>query len=523
MNDLAALTNEPLIHFDWARGQAGTREFDYGAGGIPYEAYIGRIVESWKIPEIGIWIFKIRQGVHFALNPASEASRLVNGRELTADDIVWNVRLYHTDPTYPNSATRVSYPAMAKAVQIDKTGPVEVTLKAPVDTWTAFFWILFGGCAQRIYAPEVVQKYGGITDWRNVVGTGPFMFTDFVSQSVATFKRHPNYYLKDPVGPGKGNQVPYIDTLKYLAVPDLSTRLAVMRTGKADWIADIQSEDARGLIRTNPQLQYKRRLAQAPVIYMRQDKPDLPFKDVRVRQALMMVTDYEALSRDLYRGDAEILTWPVNSAYKGTLYTPMEEQPEAVQALYKHNTEGAKQLLATAGYPNGFKTKMIIQNRSEDLDRAQALKAMWDKAGVDLELQPKETAIYLSINGGVTYEEMYLNTSTTSVVSLVNLFDISPLRTVKYKIMDPVAVKAYDDMQKHIFIDMPGAYEIYRKVVPYVLEKAYVIPLPSAYIYTLWQPWVKNHYGEGASYWISMWTPFVWIDQDIKEQMTGRR
>jgi pyruvate/oxaloacetate carboxyltransferase len=59
--------------------------------------------------------------------------------------------------------------------------------------------------------PEVVEKYGSGADWRNSVGTGPFMLTDLVASSSATLVRNPNYWDKDPVGPGKGNQLPYLD------------------------------------------------------------------------------------------------------------------------------------------------------------------------------------------------------------------------------------------------------------------------------------------------------------------------
>ena len=49
----------------------------------------GNLAESWETPDPLTYVFHIRQGVHYALDPDSEASRLVNGRELTADDVVY--------------------------------------------------------------------------------------------------------------------------------------------------------------------------------------------------------------------------------------------------------------------------------------------------------------------------------------------------------------------------------------------------------------------------------------------------
>jgi ABC-type oligopeptide transport system substrate-binding subunit len=59
---------------------------------------------------------------------------------------------------------------------------------------------------------------------------------------------------------------------------------------------------------------------------MRTDKQDLPFKDKRVRQALMMATDFQSLKNNLYRGEAEILVWPfIKGKGYESAYVPMEE------------------------------------------------------------------------------------------------------------------------------------------------------------------------------------------------------
>ena len=77
------------------------------------------------------------------------------------------------------------------------------------------------------------------------------------------------------------------------------------------------------------------------------------------------------------------------------------------------------------------------------------------------------------------------------------------------------------EMQKYVFINMPKVEQLYRSLVPYIMEQAYHIPRPTPYSYTFWQPWVKNHNGEIPIY--SQWAKYVWIDQDLKEKMTGRR
>ena len=75
-----------------------------------------------------------------------------------------------------------------------------------------------------IYPPELWEKYGDLTDWRNSCGSGPFILKDFVPGSSAYLERNDNYWETDPVGPGMGNPLPYLDGVEYLIIPDLSTK-----------------------------------------------------------------------------------------------------------------------------------------------------------------------------------------------------------------------------------------------------------------------------------------------------------
>ena len=191
----------------------------------------------------------------------------------------------------------------------------------------------------------MVAKYGDVQDWRNAVGTGPFILLDFVPGSSLTFKKNPNYWGTDPVGPGKGNPLPYVDTYKQLVIPDLSTRLAGLRTAKIDFMSDIVLDDADSLIKANPDMKYVTYLSNNPwVIGMRRDKSDNPLSSVKVRQALMLATDFNAFKNDLFKGQGDIDVYPVNKQV-ASLYQPLSEMPQAVQDLFKYNPDKAKQLL----------------------------------------------------------------------------------------------------------------------------------------------------------------------------------
>src|ERR1035437_2732842 len=187
------------------------------------------------------------------------------------------------------------------------------------------------------------------------------MLTDYTKGSSLTYTKNPDYWETDPVGPGKGNKLPYVDVYKEVIITDVSARIAALRTGKID-IADgtaapaggaLNSVDAQPLIKANPQIQYTKSLSNTPwAITRRTDKQDQPFKDVKVRQALMLATDFNALKQVLFGDDAEIDVWPVNKNVTA-MYQPLSEMPQAVQDLYTYNPTKAKQLLSDAGYPSG--------------------------------------------------------------------------------------------------------------------------------------------------------------------------
>jgi peptide/nickel transport system substrate-binding protein len=522
------LTNGTLLGGDWAKGPAGTNQVTWtnmGYYGVDFER--GNLAESWEIPEVGTVIFHIRKGVRFALDPNNEASRLMNGREFTADDLIFN---FTRACTFPTSFVRITQRLLATTTTFTKTDKYTVTMKNPEDPYTGFLLFAMGiGCRQM--APEVLQKYGSQMDWRNSVGTGPFILTDFVSGAQATLKKNPNYWDKDPVGPGKGNQVPYLDGVKFLIIPDVSTQMAAIRTAKADVAPLLTADDAKSLMKSNPEMQYKKTMTDQPnIIGMRTDKPDLPYKDKRVRQALMMATDLEMFRTQLYGGDAEALVWPVARQNAPDLIDPLDKMPQSVQALYKYNPESAKKLLADAGYPSGFKTSVVCSSQATAVDAMSVVKEMWSKVGVDLDIQIREQVVYQSISSARSFTDLYYGMTLGSGVyaNMVSFRGTSMFNRSYWDEpigKDPQVEAAYAEIQKNLFTNDAKTRQIYRELMPYVLEQAPVIPVPNPYLYLFWQPWVKNYHGEGmVDYSMGgVWTTWTWMDQTMKASMTGRK
>jgi peptide/nickel transport system substrate-binding protein len=522
-------TNDELLTGDWAKGPAGTGEVEWEIGGTNrLDQKAGAIAESWEIPQQGTIIFHIRQGVHWALNPKSEASRLVNGRELTVSDVVYSINRAFTTP---GAYFRVGYPNLCQTAVVTAGPENTVTVTCPVSEWVNLI-ILPDYLA--IVPPEVIAKYGNMQDWRNSVGTGPFMLTDFVSNSLATYVKNPNYWEKNPIGPGKGDQLPYLDGIKVAIIPDSSTRVAAFRTGKIYILSGTQETRlVVGSLLDDPTLKiiWKRYMMDSSFcLGMRTDLAESPFSKKDVRQAIMYALDLKAVKDKYYLGDAELQVWPIcppPAEYKD-VYVPLEELPANVQALYAGpDVTKAKELLKKAGYPNGFNVTAIgTVAFTVCPDILSMFQSDLAKVGINMTIDLKDLAVYGARLGARNYGAYDILMGGMSGIGsyqrMINFRGTSQ-NNLSY-VNDPVVEAAYQEMQKYIGIDEAKCMQIHRNLMPYLLEQAYVIPVPGPYYYVLWWPWVKNYHGElTVGYYNSTDIgKYIWLDQALKKEMTGK-
>jgi peptide/nickel transport system substrate-binding protein len=513
---------EQYMGADWMRGPAGSNVANLAGGGGSFEDSLGpQVMDRWEIPEKGVYKLHVREGVRWQPVP-SEAGRLMNNRLVTADDIVAGFnRLLNRDPKTPAPESWILFgqPGVSRTANITKTGPMDVTITTPSEFMTAFTWIVQGAGFMRVYPPDVVAKYGNLSNWRNAVGTGPYMLMDYVPGSQFVYKKNPTYWGIDPSGPGKGNQLPYPDSYRELIIPDYSTTLAAVRTGKLDILSGVVLTDAQQLWKTAPKLEYTSYLNGSYVIGMRQDKKDKPYSDVRVRRALMMATNFDQIKDNYYGGEAEIISWPANSTTN--FYVPFEQLPATTQELYKYNPEKAKTLLKDAGYPNGFKVTLVVQNTSQRIDEMSIIKDMWSKIGVDVVLDIKEPGVYAPlVAAGTPYEEMLFRLQTSPY--LMHLYQSYTRGTAILNVShvnnpggtDPYLEELFQIEDKELFVDMNKVYDAVKKTNLYAMDNAFAIPWPLPKQYNFWWPWLKNYYGAGVGL-----IRYAWIDQDLKKSM----
>ncbi len=511
------LTNDELWMGDWTKGRAGgygTGESEWFVGGLNrLETKAGSLAERWEIQGKHTIIFHLRKGVKWQNKPPT------NGRELTAEDVVFSLKRQCTLPT---AYMKQAYPKACETMEITAPDPYTVVVKCDPQYFGDVITLLPDYMC--IFPKDAVEQFGNLNDWKNSIGTGPFLLTEFVPGSVVSFTRNPSYWEKNPIGPGKGDQLPYLDAVKLMVIPDESTFQAAFRTGQLD-TATFEWDVAQEFLR-DPRLKHARFSEDATYcIFMRTDKKDSPYADKRVRQALSLAIDYNGIVKQYFGGDGIPVKWPIIfvKEYAGA-YLPLDQMPKAAQELYSYNPEKAKQLLAEAGYPNGFKVKVIAYNTRLQMDILQLIKDYWAKVGVELTIEPKDYSSWLGLFARRAYDEMLCgsNSGIGTYFKAINYTGTS-MYNGSY-VNDPVLNKARDDMMA-AYPDEATVDKIHREILPYVMEQAYVIPLPGPYYYRFWWPWVKNYSGEASLGYYNTFNfaKYVWIDQELKQSILGSK
>ena len=390
--------NEKLGISDWALDRDIS---DYKSVVPDASALRGNLAESWETPDATTIIFHIRRGVRWHDKPP------MSGRELTADDVVYSLQRAAGFGEFETSDWKYTMASLpVESITATDKHTVVFKLERPsLDALTSSLsdlnaWIL---------PPEVIEKHGDYKDWRNMVGTGPFMLTDWSEGVSITHTKIPDYWGHDEKYPE--NRLPYVDELKSLFIKEKATRLAALRSGKIDLLcgfAWIQSVDVvKSLQKTNPELQiHPVPLFSNNSINLNRRNP--PFDDIGVRQAMQMALDLETINETYYSGWA---MWKpqglVGVAVKG-YYVPFDEWPEEVKKTYTYDPKGAEALLDAAGYPRGadgvrFKTTLQFRDLY-DLGYVEIAEGYWDAIGVDVEINAVDTPTWVAGRGDHTYE-----------------------------------------------------------------------------------------------------------------------
>jgi len=251
---------------------------------------------------------------------------------------------------------------------------------------------------------------------------------------------------------------------------------------------------------------------------MRVDKPELPWYDIRVRQALSMAVNRQEIRDLYYQSKAGLDYYPIPPIPEFIdMYVPIEQMPESIRELYEYKPDKARQLLTEAGHPQGFEVEVLVASvPQEPIELLQVIKDYWAEIGVDLNIDIKEDAAITVLKRG-KYKQMLMESAT-----MRNPFSMAWFRPGSFvnwsMVSDPKVTEAYQAITNAYF-DEAKRRQLMKDFVPYFYEQAWMIVLPTPDNYTLWQPWLKGFYGANEASYLNYFRhpAYVWIDQELKK------
>ena len=348
---------------------------------VNYDKKLGMdtiLATSYQMVSPTLWRFKLRPNVKFS-----------DGAPFTADDVVFSVlRAREGTSDIKVYANAVGEPKKVDALTVEFTlkdfNPVFLEHLSTIQIMNKA-WCEKNKAEKPIDFKNKEEGFASL----NSNGTGPFMLVSRAPDTKTVYKRNPNWW-----GKFEGN----VQDVVYTPIKNDATRTAALISGEIDFVLDPAPTDVDKLRSTTGVKVIDGPENRIVFIGMDQKSDELayssvkgknPFKDIRVRQALYDAIDIDTIKTKLMR----------NQAYPTGGITPSPlaafNDPE-IEKRRPYNFEGAKKLMADAGYADGFEVTLDCPNNRyiNDEKICLALAAMWAKLNVKVRVNAMPRAVY---------------------------------------------------------------------------------------------------------------------------------
>ncbi|WP_421925752.1 ABC transporter substrate-binding protein [Neoaquamicrobium sediminum] len=312
------------------------------------------LAESWEISDDGkVYTFKLRTGVTFH-----------DGADFSADDVKFSIdRAMAEDSVNPQKGL---YSAIEKVEVVDPA-TVVVTLKHPQG---AFLWNMGWGEA------AIVSPASADGNKEKPIGTGPFKFENWAKGSSITLVKNPDYW---------GEEVA-LDKAEFRIIPDAAAAVPALLSGDVHAFSNMPAGDALPQIESDPRFKVVIGSTEGETVLATNNKKE-PFDKLEVRQAIA-----HALNRDeIIAGTPPGLGVPI-----GSHFAPHHPAYVDLTGTYPYDPEKAKELLAQAGFPDGFSATLKLPPPGYARDGGQIIASQLRQVGINLEIIPLEWADWLS-------------------------------------------------------------------------------------------------------------------------------
>ncbi|MBI4300152.1 MAG: ABC transporter substrate-binding protein [Chloroflexi bacterium] len=427
----------------------------------------------------------------------------MNGRKFTSADAKFML-----DTLQKESVHGKNYLAPIESVQTPDDTTVVIKLRELMPDLPIY--LLSPGWA-RAFPKECYEEKDCLTN--KGIGTGPFVLKEFNPGTSFKFERFDKYFRKDRFG----QQMPYLDGVVVLDMPDPATQIAAFRTGQIDNSSQgiITSAQFKAVLETNPKSQvvlFPGTCGGDTALFFNMEQK--PFDDARVRQALSMAINREDMYMTVFQGLA-ISDVFLPETYLGYDMAPAwGDWPWKGKEYLQYNLEGAKKLLSDAGYPNGFKTKLngtfpATCNLMNCRPAWEYVQAALKKVGVEAEFNVMQGPEYNTARLGRTWEGILAGISfpgnfTGDGYTYGNLNSKSSLN-----IWGPRAGQdaQLDDLtlKQRQTTNVEDRRKLWNQIVDRVSEQQYQVQLGIPLHFRVYQPWVKNM-GDHNCGWRTGWS-----------------
>ena len=316
------------------------------------------LATSWTSNDAGdVWTFKLRDGVMFN-----------NGQPMTADDVVYSFQSQTNPKVYVNASSVFTGVLTNDGVQKVDDSTVAFHLEAPNGNFPYLI-------SSDNYNMVIVPNGTDFDKWeKTFVGTGPFVVKTYQPKVGATFSPSPNYW--------GGKVLP--SQLQFIFYPTQQPQILALQAGNVDIVNLIVPQGAEAVFNNPSYNLLVSKSSQHRELSMRCDQA--PWDNKLVRQAMALSLDRPGIINALYKQYAQL--------GNDNPFAPIFRSTDTSVPQRAQNIDKAKQLLATAGHPNGFSTELYTEDYQEIPQYAQIIAEAAATIGIKINLHVQSQADY---------------------------------------------------------------------------------------------------------------------------------
>lgn len=345
------------------------------------------LAKSWKAEDENTWVFELDENAKFS-----------NGEPFTADDVILTFcRILHNETAIGGGFTNVA--SRIKSIEAPNAKTVRLTTTVPypiLPNELARVPMIWNGIVEHqdlTFDPEnncgVTSTWPNVNDFNQgdlVIGTGPYLLKSYVKGSGIELERNEDYWSEKPDW----------KDVRFTAVPSAGPRLTGLLAGDFDLIENPAARDLKRITEAGFEhtitpsvrimfLQLDAGREQSP--FVKSPKGDNPLQNQKVRQAISMAIDRDAIIERIMDGVAE----PANQYLPQGMFGSIEGAEKL-----EYNPTKAKELLAEAGYPDGFELTLSATNDRyiNDAQLTQAMAQYLSRIGIKTNVDTMTRSVY---------------------------------------------------------------------------------------------------------------------------------